>query len=133
MKDYADTPWHQLLKNDAIRPVDVICKREKTKFTPVAIELVPGSVPLDLFEHPEDTLYVFGPEDGHLPPGLRQVCHSFVQIPSFHCLNLAAAVYTVLYDRMVKRVAAGLEDRPGIEGEQRGWWHDSALEQDAFT
>jgi hypothetical protein len=32
-----------------------------------------------------------------------------VVIPTRHCTNLAAAVYTVLYDRHAKRVRAGLE------------------------
>ncbi len=30
-------------------------------------------------------------------------------IPTRHCTNLAAAVYTMLYDRHAKRVRAGLE------------------------
>jgi tRNA(Leu) C34 or U34 (ribose-2'-O)-methylase TrmL len=45
---------------------------------------------------------VFGPEDGHVPKGVRGACHRFVTIPSDGCLNLAAAVNVVLYDRMAK-------------------------------
>lgn len=69
---------------------------------PVAIELLNGSVSLHNFEHPENAVYIFGPEDGNLSPGLRAKCHRFVYIPSYHCLNLSAAVYTVLYDRSCK-------------------------------
>lgn len=133
MKAYADTPWTQLLGRDETRPVDRI-QRLHGPLTPVCVELRPGSEPLTTFDHPDDALYVFGPEDDHVPDGLRRVCHRFVQIPSFHCLNLAAAAYTVLYDRMAKRVGAGLEEMPTIRGENRGgWWHDSALETDAFV
>lgn len=77
--------------------------------TPVAIELTPGAENLIEFEHPENALYVFGPEDGSLPRVALGLCHRFVKIPTRHCTNLAAAVYTVLYDRHLKRVWSGLE------------------------
>jgi hypothetical protein len=35
-------------------------------------------------------------------------------IPTRHCTNLSAAVYTVLYDRHAKRVLAGLEERNSL-------------------
>ena len=73
---------------------------------PVAIELVPGSEMLPQFEHPDNAIYVFGPEDGHLPQVSMRHCHRFVSIPTYHCTNLAAAVYLVLYDRLVKRQAS---------------------------
>jgi tRNA(Leu) C34 or U34 (ribose-2'-O)-methylase TrmL len=76
---------------------------------PVAIELRPGSESLIEFEHPENALYVFGPEDGSLSRSILGLCHRFVVIPTQHCTNLAAAVYTVLYDRHAKRVRQGLE------------------------
>jgi tRNA(Leu) C34 or U34 (ribose-2'-O)-methylase TrmL len=77
--------------------------------TPVAVELLPAAEPLTSFDHPEDALYVFGPEDGSLPKTVRLRCHRFVFIPTHHCLNLAAAVNVVLYDRRVKRQLAGRE------------------------
>jgi tRNA(Leu) C34 or U34 (ribose-2'-O)-methylase TrmL len=77
--------------------------------TPVAVELLPAAESLATFEHPEDALYVFGPEDGGLPKPVRLLCHRFVFIPTHHCLNLAAAVNVVLYDRRLKRHLAGRE------------------------
>lgn len=69
--------------------------------TPVAVELLENTECLFEFEHPENAVYVFGPEDGNI--GLsRRHCHRFVAIPTKHCTNLAAAVYIVLYDRMMK-------------------------------
>lgn len=76
---------------------------------PVAIELRDNSEPLTYFEHPEKAVYVFGPEDGSLRGVTLRQCHRFVVIPTAHCLNLAAAVNVVLYDRQVKRQLAGLE------------------------
>lgn len=89
--------------------------------TPVAVELRPGSENLIEFEHPEHALYVFGPEDGSLGRAELGLCHRFVVIPTMHCVNLAAAVYTILYDRHAKRVRMGLEAanavRPGGFGD----------------
>lgn len=82
---------------------------EKGTVTPVAIEVRDNSEQLPTFEHPENALYVFGPEDGSIPSVYLQHCHRFVMIPTRHCTNLAAAVYTVLYDRHMKRQLAGLE------------------------
>lgn len=76
---------------------------------PVAVELRPSSELLPQFVHPEQAVYVFGPEDGSIPPVLLRHCHRFVVIPTRHCVNLSAAVYLVLYDRLVKRQSAGLE------------------------
>lgn len=70
---------------------------------PVAVEVRAGTENLFEFEHPEKALYVFGPEDGSIPKVLHRHCHRFVVIPTRHCLNLAMAVGTVLYDRAAKR------------------------------
>mgnify|MGYP006282697887 CR=1 FL=1 len=91
--------------------------------TPVAIEVRENSEMLTDFVHPENPLYVFGPEDGSIPRKTLQHCHRFVVIPTRHCTNLAAAVYIMLYDRMLKQHLAG-EDvnlfTPG-QFENRGW------------
>jgi tRNA(Leu) C34 or U34 (ribose-2'-O)-methylase TrmL len=78
--------------------------------TPVAIEVRENSVPLHLFQHTEDAVYVFGPEDGSIPRSVLVECHRFVVIPTRHCLNLATAVSTVLWDRTCKRYGSGLCD-----------------------
>jgi len=76
---------------------------------PVAVELRRNAESLIQFEYPDNPLYVFGPEDGSLDRAILARCHRFVVIPTRHCTNLAAAVYTVLYDRHAKRVRAGLQ------------------------
>lgn len=77
--------------------------------TPVAIEISPTAEVLTTFDHPENPLYIFGPEDGSIPQTFRKLCHRFVIIPTNHCTNLSAAVYLVLYDRLMKRQLAGKE------------------------
>lgn len=69
---------------------------------PVCVEYDDTAEPLDSFEHPERAAYVFGPEDGSVPKWARRHCHRFVTIPSDGCLNLAAAINVVLYDRVAK-------------------------------
>jgi tRNA(Leu) C34 or U34 (ribose-2'-O)-methylase TrmL len=72
--------------------------------TPVAVEVRDESESLDTFVHPENAVYVFGPEDGTLGRPTLSICHRFVRIPTAvrTPLNLAAAVNIVLYDRHVK-------------------------------
>jgi tRNA(Leu) C34 or U34 (ribose-2'-O)-methylase TrmL len=99
----------------AYRDVDVYrCDEPLRAFrpgvTPVAVEVMPMAETLPFFEHPENAVYVFGPEDGGLPDWARRNCHRHVIIPTDHCLNLATAVATVLYDRRCKRTLAGLEE-----------------------
>ena len=77
--------------------------------TPVAIELTSSSELLVDFEHPDNAVYVFGPEDGSIPKVSMKHCHRFVSIPTRHCTNLSAAIYLVLYDRMLKRHQSGIE------------------------
>ena len=89
---------------------------------PVAVEVRANAEPLFSFEHPEAALYVFGPEDGSIPKPLLAHCHRFLVIPTRHCLNLATAVATVLWDRDYKRWLQGEIDTPMTPGEfeQRG-------------
>ena len=92
--------------------------------TPVAIELRPGSELLTNFVHPENPLYVFGPEDGSIDSAILQHCHRFIVIPTQHCVNLAMAVGMVLYDRLLKRHQSGDQEiwsMDDVLDEPRGW------------
>lgn len=77
--------------------------------TPVCVEVYEQSEPLTTFDHPENALYVFGPEDGKVPQVIRRLCHRFVHIPSHFCLNLSAAVNVVLAHRLMSRQLVGKE------------------------
>lgn len=68
----------------------------------VCIELVEGATPLPHFTHPESALYVFGPEDGTLSQEVIDQADHVVYIPTHGCMNLAATVNVVLYDRLAK-------------------------------
>lgn len=92
---------------------------------PVAVELLDSSENLLTFEHPENAVYIFGPEDGSIPVPVRKLCHRRVFIPTRHCTNLGAAVYLMLYDRLVKNHARGIVPALPIEqtlAENRNGW-----------
>lgn len=78
--------------------------RFKKGIIPVAVEVRQNAEHLPFFRHPKNAVYVFGPEDGSLPQIYLKHCQRFVFIPSPHCLNLAAAIYVVLYDRRAKQL-----------------------------
>lgn len=70
---------------------------------PVAVDLVDGALPLDQYQHPERAFYIFGPEDGTLDAAILDRCRDRVMVRTSGCMNLAATVNVVLYDRAVKR------------------------------
>lgn len=69
---------------------------------PIAVDLVSGAQELPRYAHPERAFYVFGAEDATLGARVLDRCRDRVVIPTKFCLNLAATVNVVLYDRMVK-------------------------------
>lgn len=82
------------------RPFDLF-----EKGTPfVGVEVRENAEKLPLFSHPDKAVYVFGPEDASLTRTHLQLCHRFVVLPTKHCLNLATAIGTVLYDRQAKEM-----------------------------
>ncbi|MDO6563605.1 RNA methyltransferase [Amphritea sp. 1_MG-2023] len=69
----------------------------------ICIELAEGATPLPEFIHPEHALYVFGPEDSSIDQATIDAADAVVYIPTIGCMNLAATVNVLLYDRMAKQ------------------------------
>ncbi len=69
----------------------------------VCVELVENAIALPEFQHPDRALYIFGPEDYNLSQKVINQADHVVFIPTAGCLNLAATVHVVLYDRQSKR------------------------------
>jgi len=72
---------------------------------PVAVELIDGAEALHDFVHPASAFYIFGPEDGTLGRAILDWCPRKVMVPTRLCMNLAATVNVVLYDRLAKQLA----------------------------
>lgn len=81
----------------------------------IGVELIEGAVPLLQFEHPAQAYYIFGPEDGSLSQEVLDACDHVVYIPTIGCMNLAATVNVVLYDRLAKRTGNIIEERPAAK------------------
>lgn len=73
---------------------------EETKI--VCVELAEGAIPLPHFQHPNNVLYVFGPEDGSIAQDVVDRADAVVYVPTVGCMNLAATVNVLLYDRLAK-------------------------------
>lgn len=68
----------------------------------VCVELAVGAIPLPEFKHPEQAIYLFGPEDGTIEQAVLDRAEAVVYVPTQGCMNLAATVNVVLYDRLAK-------------------------------
>jgi tRNA(Leu) C34 or U34 (ribose-2'-O)-methylase TrmL len=77
----------------------------------VCVDLIQGATSLPAFQHPEKALYIFGPEDGTIPQNIVDRADHVVFVPTVGCMNLAASVNVLLYDRLAKssRAEAGDE------------------------
>ena len=94
MKGYSEVTLANVEKFTPLFEKDVV---------PIAVEKRESSTDLVYFQHPKKAVYVFGPEDGSLDKPILNLCHEFIWIPSKFCVNLAAAVNLVLYDRLAKQ------------------------------
>lgn len=70
---------------------------------PVAIEYRESALSLVDYQHPVRAFYIFGPEDGDIPDSVLEWCREIVYVPTAKCMNLAATVNVVLYDRLAKQ------------------------------
>jgi len=73
---------------------------ESTKI--ICVDLVEGATPLPHFQHPDQALYIFGPEDGTIGQDVIDQADDVVYVPTVGCMNLAASVNVLLYDRLAK-------------------------------
>jgi tRNA(Leu) C34 or U34 (ribose-2'-O)-methylase TrmL len=80
----------------------------------VCVELAEGATLLSEFVHPERAIYIFGPEDSSIPQNIIDAANDVVYIPTIGCMNLAATVNVLLYDRLSKS-ALVIDDQEQIK------------------
>lgn len=78
--------------------VSVIAKNIKI----VCVEFALNAIPLPEYEHPENAIYIFGPEDGSIEQTIIDQADDVVYVPTIGCMNLSASVNVLLYDRLLK-------------------------------
>ena len=68
----------------------------------VCVEFAENAKALPQYQHPHNALYVFGPEDGTISQEIIDRADAVIYVPTIGCMNLAATVNVVLYDRLTK-------------------------------
>jgi tRNA(Leu) C34 or U34 (ribose-2'-O)-methylase TrmL len=78
--------------------IDVVTENMRV----VCVEFALNAIPLPEYEHPENVLYIFGPEDGSIDQAIIDQADDVVYVPTVGCMNLSASVNVLLYDRLFK-------------------------------
>lgn len=100
-----NTDTHKAKNSIPLTQVDCLLSEKQPDMEVVCVELCLGATSLTEFKHPDKALYIFGPEDGSISQGIIDKADHVVYIPTKDCLNLAATVNVVLYDRLAKAAA----------------------------
>ena len=87
---------------DNINISNNLASNEHDDIKVVCIDLIEGAIPLPNFVHPKKALYIFGPEDSTIKQSIINQADAVVYVPTIGCMNLAATVNVVLYDRLAK-------------------------------
>lgn len=106
-----DIPDMRRRVGQAIPLAEVTCLIDVAlaKMKLVCVEFAENAIALPEYEHPEDAFYIFGPEDGTISQAVIDRADAVVYVPTIGCMNLAATVNVVLYDRSAKSFQ-GFED-----------------------
>lgn len=95
MAHYRHLPFFRVDNLHDIIPFDCV---------PVAVDLVGGAESLVNYKHPERAFYIFGAEDATLGNRVLSWCRDKIYVPTQGCMNLAATINVVLYDRRAKQL-----------------------------
>jgi tRNA(Leu) C34 or U34 (ribose-2'-O)-methylase TrmL len=82
--------------------VDHLIKNVPETMKIVCVEFAVNAVSLTEYQHPSDAFYIFGPEDGTISQDIIDKSDAVIFVPTNGCMNLAATVNVVLYDRLSK-------------------------------
>ncbi len=80
------------------KPADLILPM---KTSLVAVEFLPDAVELPSFRHPQQAVYVLGPEKGNVSDEMLARCDYTLTIPMRFCVNVGVAGALVMYDRLI--------------------------------
>ncbi len=69
----------------------------------VGVELTDDAIELPSFKHPNNAVYILGPERGNLSQETIEMCDHIVKIPTKFCLNVSLAGGIILYDRAISQ------------------------------
>lgn len=93
------------------KPADLILPRQTSL---VAVEFLEDAVDLPSFRHPQQAVYVLGPEKANVSAEMLSRCDHVIKIPMKFCINVGVAGAIVMYDRLISM--GRFVDRPVHEG-----------------
>lgn len=82
--------------------VDCLVDAASSEMKIICVEFVENATPLPGYHHPENAFYIFGPEDSSITQDIIDQADAVVYVPTTGCMNLAATVNVLLYDRLAK-------------------------------
>lgn len=83
----------------------------------ICVEFAENAIALPEYQHPENALYIFGPEDNSIPQDIIDRADAVIFVPTTGCMNLAATVNVLLYDRLAKSFASS-SDTHGLDNNE---------------
>ncbi|MDF1583597.1 MAG: TrmH family RNA methyltransferase [Methyloprofundus sp.] len=92
----------QIGRNVPIAKVASLINEAPDNMKIVCIEFAENAISLPEYQHPKQALYIFGSEDGTISQDIINKADAVVYVPTVGCMNLAATVNVVLYDRLAK-------------------------------
>lgn len=96
------TDTMQAWKHLPVVEVDDVFDAMPYDCVPIAVEIIVGARLLPGYIHPERAMYIFGAEDQTLGHRILSRCRDVIVVPTKRCMNLAATVNVILYDRLAK-------------------------------
>lgn len=88
--------------NVSVIGINCLLEAAEKGMTIVCVELAIDAIPLPEYQHPDNAFYILGPEDGSIEQEIIDKADAVVYIPTIGCMNLAATVNVLLYDRLAK-------------------------------
>ena len=92
----------KLSQNIPISEVSCLIDSAPEDMKIVCVEFAENAIALPEYQHPQNAFYIFGPEDGGISQQVIDRADAVVYVPTHGCMNLAATVNVVLYDRLSK-------------------------------
>ncbi len=89
-------------KNIPLSEVSCLIDDAPANTSIVCVEFAENAISLPNYQHPGNAFYIFGPEDGTITQNIIDRADSVIYVPTVGCMNLAATVNVVLYDRLAK-------------------------------
>jgi len=93
----------------ALAGVDCLLENVTSGTKIICVEFAENAIPLPEYQHPDNAMYIFGPEDNSIPQELIDRADDVIFIPTTGCMNLSATVNVLLYDRLAKSFTSSAE------------------------